>query len=685
MHFIHTTNSAIAIRSDPIRIDAMPPKFRQRGKKKKQPSSSSAASSVFHPAPSHHQEQKPEHEHEQEQDQDQDQDQDQPSWIVDGPPGAAMNVASGSEAPFGYVDAEVKAYLRQTNEQLVALSPSTDEFELLLSATLSEIDGSELTLATDMDTSLILEALIARIAHKPLRILLDRFAGNYAQLAAHRYGSHVLQAALVALQQVITAENAPEPECPRPADEHSQHGLLRSGTRLLLDMVAEIRPAARDMLRDQFASHVLRTAILLLAGEPAAAQPTRSRRSAKFRSKRAAEAQHSIPSASASASASASPTIAIPRSFEQHLAELAAVLVDRADALEPLLSDPVSAPVLHLIIPHAPAPALADRILALPPTIVETALRDSVASHVLEAAAAHASAPAFCSFYDAFLAAKLATLSSHPVAHFVVARAAERLEGAQLAAAVDEVRGRPVRPRVLHALVARLQDPVPFVRDAFGLVPAKDDALVVPAILALQPKSEYVARPAKPVTQGSLLLQQKPLRPLVLASLLALAQDEKQLLALTRDPSAVHVILSVLPDRGLTRALLPHMHTLADDKWGSRVADALWIHADGFTRERIARLAIEHERSLLASHFGTFFLRKLNLPLFRRGRVEEWKRAVADAIPSSPTPLAGAGAGPTRLVVDQDADADADDEPRRKKQKTRTKVDQQLDSILAVL
>lgn len=110
-----------------------------------------------------------------------------PSWIRDAADGGDSLDAA---APFGFVDAEVKAYFREAYQNLKDLdaenggcaaaqsdgddSPSA----LLLSAALAELSGKELQLATDPDCSIVLEYLISHMGEKPLRVLMDRMAGK---------------------------------------------------------------------------------------------------------------------------------------------------------------------------------------------------------------------------------------------------------------------------------------------------------------------------------------------------------------------------------------------------------------------------------------------------------------------------------------------------------------------------
>ena len=68
-----------------------------------------------------------------------------------------------------------------------------------------------------------------------------------------------------------------------------------------------------------------------------------------------------------------------------------------------------------------------------------TLLRDPTASHLLETIVSRCSDPAFAILWTTYFLGKLARLATHPVANFVVAKAAERFNAAQLKAALEEL------------------------------------------------------------------------------------------------------------------------------------------------------------------------------------------------------------------------------------------------------
>ena len=126
-----------------------------------------------------------------------------PSWIVSAPRDSQPN----DEAPFGYVDAEVKAYFRtvdlqirdwQENEHVPEEEADSDPNEgelpqykrelmssklytdrrLFFVAALTEMSDKEKQLATDPDCSVILERMIYSMDDFARRVFLDRLSGS---------------------------------------------------------------------------------------------------------------------------------------------------------------------------------------------------------------------------------------------------------------------------------------------------------------------------------------------------------------------------------------------------------------------------------------------------------------------------------------------------------------------------
>ncbi|KAJ3012136.1 hypothetical protein NUW54_g1959 [Trametes sanguinea] len=194
-----------------------------------------------------------------------------PSWIVP----ARDTSAIDQNAPFGYVDAEVKAYFRTVDVQIREWQETRPEVEedadvdpnedrrLFFVAALEEMSGKEKQLATDPDCSTILERMIHSMDDFVRRVFMDRLSGSFEQLSRHRFASHVCQTLLIVASDTVAREaRGIFPPTPESQDEE---GELRTLTQLVLDACEELLPTLSSLILDPFASHVIRALLSLLA------------------------------------------------------------------------------------------------------------------------------------------------------------------------------------------------------------------------------------------------------------------------------------------------------------------------------------------------------------------------------------------------------------------------------------
>lgn len=238
--------------------------------------------------------------------------------FIPGPTAAQVEI--DLNAPFGFVDPDIKAYFRSVDEKLVELaslglvrsSNSGDNGEDLeseledrtnfLQAALNEVRGLELQLATDGDTALVLERLIHSMGDWGRRVLMDSFSGRYKTLIEHRFGSHVCQTLIGLAGETVDREA--RGVFPRQHKEQleagAEAGKLRTATQLLKDLVDELIPTIPQLLTSPFASPPIRLLLIVLSpGKPipsstgadleesshdAASNKVRSKKSQRFRS-----------------------------------------------------------------------------------------------------------------------------------------------------------------------------------------------------------------------------------------------------------------------------------------------------------------------------------------------------------------------------------------------------------------
>ncbi|KAI0079728.1 ARM repeat-containing protein [Panus rudis PR-1116 ss-1] len=471
-----------------------------------------------------------------------------PSWITRATHSQDVN----SEAPFGYVDAEVKAYFRTVDIQIrdwqESEKPAADQTEdvdpnedrrLFFVAALTEMSGKEKQLATDPDCSNILERMLYSMDDFARRVFFDRLSGSFEQLIRHRFASHVCQTLFVVSTDTVARESRGIfPSIP----ESSEQGELRTLTQLILDACDELLPSLPSLAMDPFASHVLRAILCLLCPKLFSLQEissksslVRSKKSAAYKAK-----QGPMKSVFSQDDSISRQVTKAPKQFWGVLEQFISTFRERQDDNEvrALAANQVASPVLQMMLELEAemktadeSGSLMDRVLhGLITTIhadpnakpeasgyVATLLRDPTSSHIFETLVSRSPEAVFDVLWSMYFEKKLGRLAVHPVANFVVAKAIARLNTKQLANAFGEISDVAVkilkasRTGVLCALADRaasLQKHEEFVLQtiytAFEMSEDDDRVLLVPCVLTLSTVAGYkhdLARRAQKTSQ----------------------------------------------------------------------------------------------------------------------------------------------------------------------------------------
>jgi len=609
------------------------------------------------------------------------------------------------------------------NELMLATDPTCS---LVLENMASQLDEKALRI--------LLDRMTGRYAHLP--------DPSFCTLASHRYGSHVLQSLFTACQWMfntgVRCFHSPQATTHASSDAH---GVLRSLPEIVSEMYEEMEPSLPDMMTNAFASHTLRSLVALLAGVPMAVfEDLRSKKSAKYRSK---ERQRSMVNDSIWNTAAQRVSVPdgfyellhrLYSHLHSHLSE------QRVHAMMP---DAVAAPTLSLLLRLEDGLARENQNLASLPNsltslvlgpaqertdFMEASIRDAVATHVLETALQGASSSSLIHFWETYIQGRVAKLGGHPCANYLVATMlrllpAERREtSSPFTSALQELTqagDQLVKHQMLGALQAAVERSIALgdyadevlqaIASAFRFPsnPSQDDmSIFVPMVLSIHTRKAYLHKSEEDAsssgnkrkrrdrgmdeytTQGSILLQRMlqlsaPHQDWVYKSL---ASD--RLVSFCESPSAAHVVIAALTSpsatyaqrRTLLRPLLANLLDLCDDTWGSRVADTCWFAADGFTKEKIAQLAVQHEKRLLASSFGRFFVRRLRLGVYRKN-LDEWKAwALTETTPSAPE-LKGMAANPFLFL--RDYTPNSSKIPH--KQRSKSRAEHELENIFSAI
>ncbi|KAJ6538949.1 armadillo-type protein [Mycena capillaripes] len=456
-----------------------------------------------------------------------------PSWIVPALEHVTAEEDVNPEAPFGYVDVDVKAYFRTVDIQIrewqdttAELGPSNEEDtdpneerRMFFVAALTEMAGKEKQLATDPDCSLVLERMAYSMDDFVRRVFVDSLIGSYDVLVKHRFASHVCQTLFTVANQTVSREKRGIlPTVP----ESSEKGELRTLTQLIIDVCEELFPVLASLVMNPFASHVIRALLLLLSPNLVASHETaqhamRSKKSAAWKTR-----QGSLKSVFKEGDGEDLGSHTPPEIFTQAARKFVEVVRQELDENETraLAADKVASPTLQMLLAveadqqmTEDPDSLMDRVLvglisssrdnptgAAPVSdYLNTLLRDPTSSHLLETIVTRCPEAAFSILWVTYFKGNLPRIASHPAANFVLAKALERVSVTQLTEACAELQNvwskliQTSRSGVLRAAIDRAailkacgSEATEALSTAFQMESPEKRKLLVPCVLRLQ-------------------------------------------------------------------------------------------------------------------------------------------------------------------------------------------------------
>ncbi|KAG0218462.1 armadillo-type protein [Mortierella sp. GBAus27b] len=583
--------------------------------------------------------------------------------------------AMDNAAIFGFIDAEVQQYFKGVEKTLDEQNfEAVEEMQLFLENVYTEVQGKELVLATDHSCSLVLEKLLRVSNDFQLRVFFDKFNGNFLKLFTHRFASHVCQTLITLCADAVEREVKSHDTQSKEEQKESQeeNGVLLSAEELILNMCRQSQEEFTALISDPFASHIIRVILHVLAGRAVADDGTgkgnvRSKKSAKYN-----DANNNKLSAGPSR-----PTRLVPPSFKDMLSTITSTMMNGlSDSIvRSLAVHQVANPVLQLLLEvlakedETTKDELVDKLLMditkeeAPghknhdrDAYVETLLRDPVGSHLLEKIVQVASPALFQKFYTSYFRGRLAKLSFHPVANYVIQQFFVNVKtGLQLEMMIAEVVPefenllKFGRPGVLRAVVeacknvdACHKDVIKGLCNAFHTQTSAERKNFMHVVLHMETLEAYTERTsgqdefAKPKfhPQGAVILQlilQYPEEHSKIVIDSYFAQKDELMFSWTLDPVGSHVIEAFLTSptinlkvkRKILRSFLGKYHTMALDRFGGHTVDKCWAVSDIEMKEKIAQELLEHEHALSQSYYGKFILRNCKIDQFKRKK-EEW-------------------------------------------------------------
>ncbi|KAL4786194.1 hypothetical protein BJX76DRAFT_346468 [Aspergillus varians] len=590
---------------------------------------------------------------------------------------------------YGLLDPEEQEYFSRANEMLeLNQFQDTEERRLFVDSVFREARGKELKIACSQSCSRLMEKLISVSDIPQLRRLFNKFIGHFITLVQHRFASHCCERLFICAAPGVTQkiskskrnndeegedEDEPEPEL--------------SLAEMFMKVVEELQGNWGFLLTERFASHTIRVLLLVLAGEPVDVSSNESvvasRKKERLGVIGAGETQEVTP---------VGEKRSVPESFEATLKKVMQDMVSVLDDtyLRALATHPVGNPVLQVLIKlelshfgKSSAKESNSIIKRLIPDenfaedsdtarFIRGLLYDNVGSRLLETMVQWMPGKMFKSLYKNYLHEQMSSLARNQTAGYVVLRVLERLGKHDLQDVMEQIvpkipglieRSRTIVPKMLiERCLTRGVDTKPLAKAleaSYDSDPARriEQMLRLETATADNEKSDSAnnvpstdSNPGSASAEklhGSLLAQTILTAPGELSELLfssLLAVSPEVLLSMCKDPTASRVVQQALTSpastpqfrRQFTTRFTGHLHELALDSSGSRVADALWPATKDiyFIKERIAQELVQSELALHDSFVGRAVWRNWAMDLYKRRRGEWTAKAKGRDVPN---------------------------------------------------
>ncbi|TIC28847.1 hypothetical protein E3Q11_01695 [Wallemia mellicola] len=357
-----------------------------------------------------------------------------PEWIVN---------TQQTSTPFGILNPDLKSYLRDMDKRLTnASQDDSEEYSMMIEATLSEMSSHELALSTDPECALMVEHMLKRVGDFEKRVFADALMGQINAVISNSFGSHVIETLLETSKGTIMRESNGDIAQPPNQDPESV-GQLRTFTTLLNDLVEEILPFVGDLILNQNATYPIRYLLHLLSGDTSENVLKRSKKSKSWLNRNdnfdaVNEQQYE------------DEEYRPPKHFKELFNRLRKALFDSFSSPAEIRAFGVSdhgAPILQLLLQYERnnrendktdsfLDSWLDGLIAQLQSSEETkqsghittTLLDTTASHTTETAIECASSSVFEEIWKLYFTAKGGTrCMKHPVGNFVYAKALARL------------------------------------------------------------------------------------------------------------------------------------------------------------------------------------------------------------------------------------------------------------------
>ncbi|GMM30113.1 RNA-binding RNA processing protein [Martiniozyma asiatica (nom. inval.)] len=577
-----------------------------------------------------------------------------------------------STAFFGLVDSSELTYFHQAEQTLnLNTFQSNEEKLMFIQSVFQEAKGKELKLVTNQICSKLMERLILQSSLKQIHQLFNAFNGKFFDLSKQKYSSHVLETFLVRCAAFIEKEilsNGSAPNDYEEEEEEIEEGWI-SMENMFLYIINEFKPNLKSMMKDKYASHVLRLTLLVMTGKEL---PSAVQSNSILRSKKSKIARKMI---EIKDNEDYQKQFQVPSSFKNELSQVLKTISNDENtvSLRELAIDSIASPVIQLLIQLE---GIADKDRTFWSTIfngggndskinekesafVEYLLSDAIGSHFLQSSIENQKTKNIERIYHSYMKDRIVKLAKRETTGvYVVDAMMDKLKVREQQEILDnlvpilneliinnlEIGGKIVECSQNNGDYLKNEIVNKFLEFFTKGTEGKSDLLE--NVLRYSTSTLFSTNDDWPTSE-------ERRRALFLEKLIAYDEkilrncvdtlgelDDKTLVLFCKHGVFSHIIescmeqtdyLTQIDRKSLLLSLTPHTVELACHSTGSHIVDKLWKLSFKLNmfKERIAKALFDNSETIKSTVYGKMVWKNWKMDLYSR-RFQDWKRIVKD-------------------------------------------------------
>lgn len=582
-----------------------------------------------------------------------------------------------STAFFGLVDSNELTYFNKAEQTLNLNTFATpEERSLFIDSIFQEAKGKELKLVTNHICSKLMERLILDSTVRQIYQLFNAFNGKFYDLSRQKYSSHVIETFLVKVAALIEKEIlAGGLDLDDDDEEDEESGGWVSMENMFLFIIGDFKPNLKKMIKDTYASHVLRMALLVMTGKEL---PSSTESNSILRSKKSKNIRKSF---EIKDSDDYKKKFQVPASFKPELKELLNVFLDNetTESLRELAIDSIASPVVQVLIQlegivdrdrtiwktifNGDNESLDEKERAKEGAFVEYLLSNNIGSHFLQNAVENQKTKIVERIYNSYMKDRIVKLAKRETTGmYVVETMMEKLKSKQQLEILDNlvpqlneliVNNIDVGSKIIDCSVRnnnyKKAEIVEKFIEFFNKGTATDD--LFENVLKLSTSTLFSTKEEWPTSEErrrALLLEklleydEDKILKLSIAKLMDF--DNEVLLKFCKHPVFSHIVESILSMREtltlvqrkqLLNKLLgqgsDNIVDLACDSTGSHIIDKVWMFTFKLNmyKERVARALYDNRDTIKITIYGRMVWKNWNMENYCR-KFNDWKWQVKE-------------------------------------------------------